>query len=311
MIVDFDFGGQCHDGTNTYLGLQDFSESSDQVLFYGLNSTVNIGFRQKYKDYKRKILLDLWSPCSFVGPKDGLGQNHFGQLRWFDQVYSICPYTVKWTNNFLRSQKMKYCYYPLNHQKIQPTDKSKQYDVCFVGGIHGSQHAQRIDIISKYNKLFITQSNHGWRTHRNLLNTQKIKLIAKAKIGLCYNLLYLGPQHVWHANAYNGISQNQAFRLYNSFILPQFKSRVHQFALCKTLILCKKDPWNVIQGFYTPQQDFIYFNNNGQLSDIIQKILSSYGDYEQTIQNAYKKAKKYTSQNLIKMIRGGQSWTSQ
>ena len=65
-----------------------------------------------------------------------------------------------------------------------------------------------------------------------------------------------------------------------------------------TLILCKRDYWNIIEDYYTPGEDFIYFDENSELEELIKDILNNYSKYEQIIENAYNKSLNYTSKKL-------------
>ena len=68
-------------------------------------------------------------------------------------------------------------------------------------------------------------------------------------------------------------------------------------------MLVKRDPWNVIEHWFEPGVDFVYYENESQLKSKIRDILDNWDDYKQIIENAYNKAvSKYTTKNLIKRI---------
>ena len=91
-------------------------------------------------------------------------------------------------------------------------------------------------------------------------------------------------------------------------IVPQFKSRVNEAAASRTLNLVKKDPWNVIEYYYRPDEDFVYYENDEDLRYTIKSILSNWDDYKPIVDNAYNKVVRYTTDNLVKDIRENKSW---
>ena len=118
MKIVSDFAGDYIDGYNTALKIEKFSEDDGNVVFfYGIQCGIDKKQLNLHKNYRRKILLDLWSPCAFF-----LDPNHFSILDGFDDVYSICPYTTEWTNMQLGRKLMKYSFYPVSPETINPRD---------------------------------------------------------------------------------------------------------------------------------------------------------------------------------------------
>ena len=84
--------------------------------------------------------------------------------------------------------------------------------------------------------------------------------------------------------------------------MPQFKTRIHEAAISRTLNLVRRDNWNVIEDFYEPDGEFIYFDNEEHLSEKIQYILSNWNDYQKVIDNAFQKSLKYTTNQFVSKI---------
>ena len=61
---------------------------------------------------------------------------------------------------------------------------------------------------------------------------------------------------------------------------PQLKSRPFESAMCKSLILCKKDEFNFIETWFEPNVDFLYYETNLDLENTINKVISNYNDYQ-------------------------------
>ena len=87
-----------------------------------------------------------------------------------------------------------------------------------------------------------------------------------------------------------------------NLLLPQFKGRMWELASTKTLILVKKDPWNIIEETFIPNSDFIYYNNVDEANDIIDDVLINYKKYRDITESAYNRVKKLTSIKLFEYI---------
>jgi len=310
MKIIHDFGGECRDGVNTYLDLEEFGDDSQEVvLFYGINSTLNRELQEQYKHYKRRILLDLWSPCDLYAQNDILEQDHFKAQEYFTDVFCICPFTVEWSNKITNTDKWKCVFYPWQ-PSIVPVNFEKKYDVCFVGGIHSQEHFDALQVIKKFNYRFISQSPFAEPTDINISNKEKLDLIAQCKIVVCFNLLYLKEDH-WHfaMNNYN-LAGNMAFNhpraigtVNPTYTAPQFKSRSHEAASGKSLILCKKDEWDLI-NYYYDEDSFVFFDQVDDLESTISNILENYQNYQSKIDLAYQRVYNFTTKNLIYYIEG-------
>lgn len=312
MLVVKDMNGDTPDGVNMYLELERYSEnSSKDVLMYGINTTLNFELQNQYKEFESRKLLNLWQPCEFTQINDPAGQNGFEQFQYFTKVYSICPYTSKWINTLEESNRHESIFYPFGDD-VLPQEQEKIYDVVYFGGIHGIDHHECIEQIRKFNYRFISQQMYPapfTPTDFNVSFKEKLDIVAKTKISVCYNMLYFQPHHINIVKMYDRWNENEAFAyMDDNGRVPQFKQRVHESAFSRTLILCKKDYWNIIEDYYTPNEDFIYFNENSELEGLIRDVLNNYKDYEVIIQNAYNKSLQYKSKNLYEHIKNNKKW---
>ena len=146
-------------------------------------------------------------------------------------------------------------------------------------------------------------------TDFNVSFKEKLDIVAKTKISVCYNMLHFQEHHQYGIKQYDKWWENEAFAyMDDNGRAPQFKQRVHESAFSRTLILCKRDYWNLIEYYYEPYVDFIYFNDNNELESLIRDILNNYKDYEPMIESAYNKSLNYTSKNLYEHIKNNKKW---
>ena len=154
-----------------------------------------------------------------------------------------------------------------------------------------------------------TQQCLSHATDLNLSHSNKIERVGECKISLCYNVVPAESQHLNAIRAYPNWKDNKAFTDVDELrYFPQFKSRMHEAAMAKTLNLVYRDPWGVTEDYYTPDEDFVYFDSNDELEDKINYILNNWKDFEGMVESAYNKSLNYTTDRMFDIIKQGKSW---
>lgn len=312
MLILEDLSAEIPD-TNTYhWNLKELSDDDGKnVLMYGYNSCNNSEFHDETKDYN-KIYFNNWAPCEFAQERDHHGLTPMDYDNKFNTIYSICPYTVDWMNQIQDAKKYKYTFYPF-HKSLIPDRTEKKYDVIYHGGIHGKEHVQMLEVFRNYNYRYCTMT-HGINnltrnyvpiaTNTDLQFQEKINLVAKTKISVCYNMVHVMPKQKSRILSRPMSRLNRAFSSVGRWnVMPQFKTRIHEAAISKTLNLVRRDEWNVIEDFYEPETEFVYFDNEDDLSSKITSILNNWDEYSDVLDKAYDKAMTYTTENFVSNIR--------
>jgi len=314
MRIVEDISAEVPDTNACHWDLKALSEDTNEetVLMYGYNSCCDRGIQEKHEDFKRKIYFNNWAPCEFFQYRDHHGRNAINYDEYFDEIYSICPYTSHWLNSQQLGRTYKPIFYPFN-KSIIPLPSSKLYDVIYHGGIHGIEHLKCLKIMSEFNYRYVTMTHHinqttinclPYATNTNLKFQDKINLVAQTKISVCYNIVHVTEQHIDAMKSYDSWEKNIAFGTLGKWnIVPQFKTRMHEAAISKTLNLVQRDSWNIAEAYYDPDTEFIYFNDEGDLRNKITEILANWEDYDEIVQRAYKKAMNYTTDKFIERIR--------
>ena len=235
----------------------------------------------------------------------------------FDKVFTICPHTANYFNKYYGNDKYEAVMFPYNDNDAVVGDPEKEFDFLYWGGITSDDHVHMLNTFREngnYN-LYRLSSGHNIsidnRTGKDMATGIDVprrelwETLRKTKILPVSNLLYLTPGQVENALALPNIEDNDAFKTLNTIpIMPQIKTRPIEAALNKTLILCKRDPWNILDHWFTPDEDFIYYDTNEELMDKSSDILNNWADYLPIIESAYNKAKKYyTSEKLIQKMK--------
>lgn len=304
MEIVSNLSGDTLDGGVTTLNLQQFAKlSSEKVLMFGFNSTHDPFLHSLYKNHKNRYLYDMFSPCALYSHNNG--KTYIDLVEYFTRIYCTCPYTTSWYNKFYKN-KIQYIAMCMNETLI-PKSFEKHYDICYIGCIADHIIQECIDIISKFKYKFVTRREIAEDIQSNLITDfrvsmqTKLNIISQCKISVCYNMLFLEPRHfnvflkqpnIQHHGAFPDFEKSLN-KIHYKANLPQFKMRCHEAAAGKSLILCQKDPWNLIENYYEPNKEFIYFENNEELYIKILDILDNWDYYQTIAETAHQKLLKY------------------
>jgi hypothetical protein len=246
-------------------------------------SAINSG---KYED-KAKVVLTLEEPnfCT-VG-------HHVDTFNKCDKILTICPYTADTIEN------RKFVFFPFNEELI-PKKQEKIYDVIYTGSIQSKFVSDIIDCMLPYNYVFVNFNGDPRANHPKVSYKDKLDLYAKTKVTICHNLLWPNKADIPRYRAFLNADKNEAFKKLDEGLMPQIKSRVFEAAFSRSVILCAKDHWNIIEKFFIPEKEFIYFENEDDLKNKLNDIIYNYKKYEQITENAFNKAiSNYTTQHFI------------
>lgn len=188
-------------------------------------------------------------------------------LEYVDKILTICPPSI--TNR----KKREYVFFPFNEKYI-PITTNKTFDVIYCGSATGAHVTEILQTISKFDYRFVSFGNQQYVTNVSLSYLDKLKMISESRITMVHSLTGIGT--------------------------PQIKTRPFEAAFSKSLILCKKDKWNIIEEWFQPEKEFIYYNDGIDLENIIKEVLKNYDSYLSMINAAYEKAlDNYTTRHFV------------
>lgn len=251
----------------------------------------------------RVVRLEFEEPNKFFIP-----ENFDAYDGDFHRVLTLCPYTAEYLNERQGVERRVPIFFPFDEAFIPPKSE-KRYDIIYTGHLHPKPIMRDMKLISRFNYRLVSNSGHELVTDRGVGYQEKLDLISQSKITLTHNLLYPTVRHVLNVWKYPEWRDNKAFsdiprgliglakRLMTGqeIEVPQLKSRVFEAAFCRSLILCKKDNFNVIEKYFTPGEEFVYYEE-GRLVETVNKILANYDAYLPIINKAYKRAvSQYTT----------------
>ncbi|MDQ5951325.1 MAG: hypothetical protein QG639_602 [Patescibacteria group bacterium] len=243
---------------------------------------------------KKVCIIEAEEPNKFF-----LGDNPEEYFDQFYRVFTICPFTAEWLNKRTKTKRHVAICWPFNEEYAQKPLK-KKYDIIYTGHLVSGILMKDLRAISQFNYRLVSNSEDPIVTDRGVGYQEKMKLIAQSKITLVHNLLYPKVYHLPNIWKTPGWQDNQALKLIpkwyepwkwfsDQVLVPQQKSRVLEAAFGRSLILCRRDPFNVIERYFEPGKEFIYYDANN-LAATVASILENYDDYKTIIDNAYNKA---------------------
>jgi hypothetical protein len=257
---------------------------------------------------ERIVYLDLEEPNRFFSPDPAFNRQAYEDA--FHHVYTLCPYTAAWLNGRQGSPRRTPVFFPFNERFI-PERSEKAFDVIYTGHLVAPAVSRLVDAIAPFNYRLVSQSDDPRVTDRSASYVQKLDLIARSRVTVVQNLLFLRPGHVKAVKATEGWEENEAFAdivraieagdeaTVEEVVAPQIKSRVFEAAFCRSLILCRRDRWNVIERFFEPGEEFVYYEE-GKLTETLQGILADFGAFHAVIDRAFERAgAEYTTEAFV------------
>lgn len=226
----------------------------------------------------------------------------------FYKVLTLCPFSSEYLNEYQGIIRRVPIFFPFNSEFI-PQKCEKLYDIIYTGHLHPKPIQRDMNLIRQFNYRLVSNSEHKLVTNKGVDYREKLNLISQSKITLTHNLLYPTIRHVLNVWKYPNWTKNKAFSeiprgtiellkkilIRSDIEVPQLKSRIFEAAFCRSLILCKKDKFRVIERYFVPNEEFIYYEE-GKLIETINMILDNYDRYLSVIDKAYNRAvKQYTT----------------
>jgi hypothetical protein len=314
MLILENMHGHYDDALERHYDYIRFSEpESDTLFFHGMGSRTDESFKA-IKPHGKRIYFNYEQPCAWTGDKD-YARVSADVDRFFDKIYTACPYTARWINGIENEDRFEIASHPFNEEEIVLEEEEKIYDVLYWGGVHHDYHKKIVETMYNYKYNFLTLGPAHWRlpdkrclqlvTDTNIPRKEMWSLIRKTKINIIVNLLFLKPAEINNIKSLDRWEENECFSHLESGTIPQQKTRAIESAVNRCLMLVRRDPWNVIEHWFEPDVDFIYYDDEEDLPNKINEILLNWDSYSQIIENAFQKVvNNYTTEKFINRIKG-------
>ena len=219
------------DGTSDYpqgpihtIDFKDIENDKTNLMFY---YGIHPGYRMiRPTTFKYNVYFETEEPN---GLTEGQLPHQRGNwdINFWTKVVHICPYCIKWENDYYGTDNFVYAPYILNPK--YSLIEEKIYSVCYIGGMHG-RHGIFSSIVNEIkdipNYRFISMHGNQYTTNQNVDKDQKLKINAQTKISVCANLLSEGSSGYFYHRMCRlpNWEKNEAFKLLKEGLLPQFKA---------------------------------------------------------------------------------------
>lgn len=296
--------------------------------YYLIEARLKFSLLEEIKD-KKIVYLQVEEPNRFMSPDPAFRGDEYDT--YFHKILTCCPYTAKWLNKRQGTNRREVVYIPINEEKIPPKTE-KKHDIIYVGNINSFELDRNIKTISKFNYRLVARSHNigfsSWFSYRILKSHKKnkfitdhevdyktkMRLLAESKISLVHGVLWCRGETLRAAWATPGIEDHEAFsllpkkNLFNylwsfvsrkEYLVPQLKTRFSEAAAAGALMLVRKDPFNIVESYYTPNKEFVYYED-GKLESKIKEILDNWPKYEKIANAARERTiREYTTKSFF------------
>ena len=248
---------------------------------------ISIGSDPEVYEMYNTMVVCLWElPNCLVHTNPNQAGSIYSILKHENKVIKFltnCPFSVDYFNQQQGYDKFQFVYAPINKNYF-PSIKEKLYDVYYTGHFP-NPISPVLPVIRKFNHCIVSRSPEA--THHGVGHIEKMNLNAQSKSTIIHNLL-LWPDH--YKNASDHFSGHGALEAVKKIgLAPQIKSRTMEAAISKSVILSLHDPWNMIESYFEPEVDFIYWYDEKDLEEKIRHISKHYEDYIPMVERAYNK----------------------
>jgi len=315
MKIIEDWSSTYGDTINHYWDFESFSQDDGKNVFFLGLTTSSDDYKEKYKNYQNRMFFNTEHPCAFYDTDTQIIIRSANLDSYYTKIFTQDPYTANWLNELQEKDTFIPIFTtPTNRKHIVQEKQEKEHDVLYWGGVHSQVHIDIMDAIKDFKYNFLSLGPAHWGiyhepsarlvTHQNAPRPQMWDLIRKTKINIMSNLLFLRPDQVARIKKIEEWQKNEAFSHLDAGIAPQIKTRPFESAINRCLMLVKRDPWNVIEYWFEPDKEFVYYDNEEDLPEVINEILSNWQDYEQIVENAFDKAiNNYTIDHFIEIVK--------
>jgi hypothetical protein len=262
--------------------------SLEKYLKNGNYYNVIYGFNcydgQIYNTHKN-VLIDFEEPNFFFMSNEAI--NHrIAHVKQLHKKITLCPYAARLLNTTTTLNNVTSCFFMVDNDYLVDTlglpNYDKPNDVIYIGN--------NVSGITAGFKQF-NPPNLSIPTYLD-----KIQTLYNTKISICHNVLFLKN----HFHIYSNAIQYFPELANDKLEIPQLKSRIFESGFSKCIPLVYFDQSKIVEQFFEPDVDFIYFYSIADLQMLVDKILNNYDSYKFIAENIYKKCNdKYKISDFV------------
>ena len=251
------------------------------------------------------VRLDLEEPnflisryAAHASPEEGEQQVRRHEAA-YNHTLSLCPFTSAWVNSILNRQQRTAVYYPFAPQLIPAyvSPFERVHDMTLVAWHKLGRPIQSVleKVFPNYQSVWITRNplnSYGQLYHKvkpvfGQTLKDKLSILSRSKVCLVYNAYMDKGENIkamkrrlkerpvlWSHKAFGRFiphsTQAQSTTMGRNvpLLLPQLKARTIEAAACGCLMLIYNDGFNIVEKYFTPNEDFLYWDNSSGLNQL-------------------------------------------
>ena len=250
-------------------------------IMYGTNC-----YSGKYHENYKNIIIDYEEPNG-LDFSSVLTSSKINDVKSLHKKLTLCPYSAKLFNSVTKLDNVEPCFFMVDNEYLvdslgYPDFNNKSFDVLYVG----HDHSNLTGDFKKFNPPNLTIPTY----------IDKIKALYNSKIAICHNVLF----YDYNNKNYLDITRFFPELENDKHEIPQLKSRIFESGFSKCIPLVYFDKSKIIENFFEPDVDFIYFHTIDELKTLVNKILDNYDFYKFIAENIYKKCNdKYKISDFV------------
>uniref|UniRef100_A0A7S4GHG5 Spore protein YkvP/CgeB glycosyl transferase-like domain-containing protein n=1 Tax=Eutreptiella gymnastica TaxID=73025 RepID=A0A7S4GHG5_9EUGL len=250
-------------------------------------------------------------------------------------VFTMCPYSAEWVNNIVQYCKRTPMWQAMPRSMIEPFVplRDRQFDVMYMSSrtVNGPVFEALTQVFPKFTYRWV--NDHKWpQFHGKVRNTDYRKSLAhrlwvtrSSRAALIVNALFFDTP----LRTYNDYTSRPILKTHPAFkaffkwdeikareaeghshsgpwpplVLPQMKSRTFEAAMSGALMLVFNDGVNIIEKYYEPDTEFVYWYNTSDLLQRLHDVVKFPDRYEPIARKAYERTQRqYTVDQWIDLL---------
>eukprot|EP00667_Euglena_gracilis_P012968 EG_transcript_13354 len=225
-----------------------------------------------------------------------------------EHVFTMCPYSAEWVNSAVGGCRRTPMWQAVPRTLVQPfvPFKDRPFDIMYMSGrtVNGPVHSALTEVFPEFKYRWV--SSMRWRQFHSKVHCtdyrvsldRRLFVTRMSRAALIVNALFFDAR----IRAYRDylrrpiLRTHPAFAAFHAFnrsqaggalVLPQLKSRTFEAAMSGSLMLVFNDGINVIEKYFAPGTEFVYWVNASDLRRRLADVVAHPARYEPIARRAY------------------------
>jgi len=243
----------------------------------------------------------------------------------YNHSFTMCPFSAEWVNDHLGRCHRTPMWQAVPTAFIRPFVPlaERQFDIVYMSAFTNNGPLREVlrGVFPKYNsRWFSARKAHGFAIPRkDIAQPLKVRLeaTAQSRMALIVNALFFDnvtqvvadflarPILASHAafTQVRRIAAGEPPPLRDFVAVPQMKSRTFEAAMCGALMMVFDDRENIIERYFEPDTEFLYWRNVSHLEALMAHVVAHPAAYEPIARRAYEKTRRlYTTERWVEML---------